>query len=85
MKRARNGEKEVLSRRELYGLGMDRSFKVRSVTYCNVGQYGAGLQWPAVPEVLCYVCWLLFRWLEAFSAIAMTVHHRDTKFQETET
>ncbi|CAL1674745.1 unnamed protein product [Lasius platythorax] len=55
MKRARNGEKEVLSRRELYGLGMDRSFKVRSVTYCNVGQYGAGLQWPAVPEVLCYV------------------------------
>lgn len=25
------------------------------MTHCNVGQYGAALQWPAVPEVLCYV------------------------------
>lgn len=32
------------------------------------------------------MCWLLFRWLEAFSAIAIavTVHHRDTKLQETD-
>lgn len=54
MKQAWNEEKEVLSRRGVVWVGHG-SFKVRSVTYCNVGQYGAALQWPAVLEVLCYV------------------------------
>lgn len=51
------------------------------MTHCNVGQYSTALQWPAVPEVLCYVLAVIQTNRKAFNiiAVAVVVHHRDTE------